>query len=102
MRLGASPRSGASSHSEFSDPEGLLYLTRHLAHLNQVDAALQLFERVVEGGHYCYPALSSDPWLDPVRKRPEFTKLLKKAEQQHRLAAAEFARLEGDRILGRL
>ena len=88
-------------HSAFSDPEALLYLTRHLAHLNQVDDALQLFERVVRGGHYCYPALSSDPWLDPVRKRPQFTKLLKQAEQQHRLAAAEFARLEGDRILGR-
>ena len=62
----------------------------------------ELFERVVGGGHFCYPAMSSDPWLDPVRKKPEFTKLLKKAEQQHRLAAAEFARLEGDRILGRL
>jgi tetratricopeptide (TPR) repeat protein len=87
-------------HSAFSDPEALLYLTRHLAHLNEVDAALQLFERVVRGGHCCYPALSSDPWLDSVRKRPEFTKLLKKAEQQHRLAAAEFGRLEGNHILG--
>ena len=27
--------------SAFSDPEALLYLTRHLAHLNQVDAALR-------------------------------------------------------------
>jgi len=89
-------------HSAFSDPEALLYLTRHLAHLNQVDAALRLFERVVRGGHFCYPALSSDPWLDPVRKKPEFTTLLNKAEQQHRLAAAEFTRLEGNRILDRL
>ena len=74
---------GRIVHSAFSDPEALLYLTRHLAHLNQVDAALELFERVVGGGHYCYPAMSSDPWLDPLRKRPEFAKLLKKAEQQH-------------------
>jgi DNA-binding winged helix-turn-helix (wHTH) protein/tetratricopeptide (TPR) repeat protein len=86
-------------HSAFGDPEALLYLTRHLAHLNQVDAALRLFERVVRGGHFCYPAMSSDPWLDPVRKKPQFTTLLKKAEQQHRHAAAEFARLEGNRIL---
>ena len=86
--------------SAFSDPEALLYLTRHLAHLNQVDTALELFERVVGGGYYCYPAMSSDPWLDPVRKRPQFAKLLKKAEQQHQVAAAEFARLEGNRILG--
>jgi len=86
--------------SAFSDPEALLYLTRHLAHLNQIDAALELFERVVRGGFFCYPAMSSDPWLDPVRKRPEFTRLLEKAEQQHQVAAREFARLEGDRILG--
>ena len=86
--------------SAFSDPEALLYLTRHLAHLNQVDTALELFERVVGGGHYCYPAMSSDPWLAPLRKKPQFVKLLKKAELQHQVAAAEFARLEGDRILG--
>jgi len=86
--------------SAFSDPEALLYLTRHLAHLNQVDAALELFERVVGGGHYCYPAMSNDPWLTPLRKKPHFGKLLKRAEQQHQAAAAEFARLEGDRILG--
>jgi TolB-like protein len=86
--------------SEFSDPEGLFYLTRHLARLNHVDAALELFERVVGGGFFCYPAMSSDPWLDPVRKRPQFAKLLGTAEQQHQVAAREFARLEGNRILG--
>jgi hypothetical protein len=43
--------------------------------------------------------MSSDPWLDLVRKKPQFTTLLKKAEQQLRHAAAEFTRLEGNRIL---
>src|SRR5262249_54518483 len=78
----------------------LFYLTRHLAHLNQVDSALDLLERVVGGGFFCYPAMSSDPWLDPVREKPRFAKLLGRAEQQHRRAAEEFTRLEGDRILG--
>ena len=86
--------------SAFSDPEGLLYLTRHLAHLNQIDAALALFERVVGGGIFCYPAMSTDPWLDPLRKKPKFVKLLEKAEQQHQIGAREFAKLEGNRILG--
>lgn len=86
--------------SEFSDPEGLFYLTRHLARLNQVDAALELFERVVGGGFVCYPAMVSDPWLEPVRRRPQFASLLERAEQQHRVAEREFARLDGDRILG--
>lgn len=86
--------------SEFSDPEGLFYLTRHLAHLNQANTALALLERVVGGGFFCYPAISSDPWLNPVRKKPRFAKLLRRVEQQHHAAAKEFTRLEGDRILG--
>jgi TolB-like protein len=91
---------GRIVHSAFGDPEGLLYLTRHLAHLNQVDAALELFERVVGGGICCHPALCGDPWLERVRERAEFVRLLDRVEQQHRAAAKEFARLEGDRILG--
>ena len=87
-------------NSEFGDPEGLLYLTRHLAHLNQLDAALGLFERVIEGGIFCYPAMSGDPWLDPLRERPTFVQLIERAKQQHQLAAKEFQRLEGNRILG--
>jgi DNA-binding winged helix-turn-helix (wHTH) protein/tetratricopeptide (TPR) repeat protein len=88
--------------SEFSDPEGLFYLTRHLSHLGQIDSSLQLFERVVGGGFSCYPAMLSDPWLEPLRKKPRFVGLLEKAEQQHRAAAGEFARLQGDRTLGQL
>src|SRR5262245_60441700 len=87
-------------NSAFSDPEGLFYLTRHLAHLDQIDAALDLFERVVAGGIFCYPAMSSDPWLDPIRERAEFVRLLERAEQQHQVAAREFERLDGNRILG--
>jgi hypothetical protein len=68
--------------------------------LNQADAALELFERVVAGGHFCYPAISDDPWLDGIRERPAFASLLAQVEQRHCDAAAEFARLEGDRILG--
>jgi hypothetical protein len=86
--------------SDFGDPEGLFYLTRLLARLNQPDSALDLFARVVAGGFFCYPALLTDPWLDSVRKSPRFLKILERAERQHRQAEREFARLEGDRILG--
>jgi DNA-binding winged helix-turn-helix (wHTH) protein/tetratricopeptide (TPR) repeat protein len=86
--------------SGFSDPEALLYLMRHLARLNQTNAALELFERVVGGGYFCYPAMAGDPWLDTIRTRPEFVRLIESAEQQHRAAAGEFDRLEGNRILG--
>jgi DNA-binding winged helix-turn-helix (wHTH) protein/tetratricopeptide (TPR) repeat protein len=86
--------------SDFSDPEGLFYLTRHLARLNEVDASLDLFERVVGGGFFCYPAMLQDPWLEPVRKNPRFATLLRIAEQKHQVAQREFVRLAGDRILG--
>jgi tetratricopeptide (TPR) repeat protein len=86
--------------SAFSDPEALFYLMRHLASLNESDAALELFERVVASGILCYPAMSGDPWLDSIRKKPKFVKLLEKVEHQHRTAAKAFARLDGDRILG--
>ena len=91
---------GRISASAFGDPEGLLYLARHLAHLGEIEAALELFERVVQGGFFCYPAMASDPWLDSVRNRPEFARLLQRAKAQYESAKQEFERLEGDRILG--
>jgi TolB-like protein len=79
--------------SDFRDPEGLFYLARHLARLNDVAAALSLFERVVAGGFFCYPMMADDPWLNSLRKKPAFTKLLKQAESQHRDAADAYARI---------
>ena len=52
--------------SDFSDPEGLFYLTRHLSHLEQVEPALELFERVVDGGFFCFPAMDHDPVARPA------------------------------------
>jgi len=86
--------------SDFRDPEGLFYLSRHLAHLNEGGPALDLFERVVAGGFFCFPAMAHDPWLGPLRKKPAFTKLLRQVETQHREATATFAQLRGERVLG--
>ena len=86
--------------SDFGDPEGLFYLTRHLSHLQQVKPALELFERVVEGSFICFPAMAHDPWLDPLRRKPAFTKSLRQAESRHREAAAAFAKLQGEQVLG--
>lgn len=86
--------------SDFPDPEGLFYLTRHLAHINETDRALDLFPRVVAGGFFCFPAMARDPWLNPLRERTEFAKLLRQVQAQHRKAAAAFAQLQGDVVLG--
>jgi hypothetical protein len=86
--------------SDFRDPEGLFYLARHVSHLGETSAALELLERVVAGGFFCFPILARDPWLDPLRKKPAFTKLLRKAETQHLEAAAAFDGLRGGQVLG--
>lgn len=86
--------------SDFRDPEGLFYLSRHLAHLNETGAALDLFERVVAGGFFCFPAMARDPWLDSLRRKPAFTRLLRRAQVQHQEALAAFIRLGGDKVLG--
>lgn len=87
--------------SDFRDPEGLFYLSRHLAHLNEVDPALNLLERVITSGYCCFPTMTRDPWLDSLRKKPAFTKLVRRAETLHQKALAAFERLRGpDRMLG--
>ena len=84
--------------SNFRDPEGLFYLARHLAHVNEVKPALDLLERVVASGHFCFPALDRDPWLDSLRKKPAFTRLLRGAETRHQEAQAAFEKLGGHQV----
>jgi tetratricopeptide (TPR) repeat protein len=76
--------------SGFRDPEGLFYLSRHLAHLDEVAPALDLLERVVASGYCCFPTMARDPWLGSLRKKPTFARLIKQAEGRHREALAAF------------
>jgi hypothetical protein len=85
--------------SDFSDPEGLFYLSRHLAHLNEADAALATFRRVVSGGYVCHPAIAHDPWLDPLRKKREFKDLLETVRAGHERAAKAFEASNGRELL---
>ena len=86
--------------SGFRDPEGRFYLARHLAHLGSVEPALALLQQVVADGFFCYPVMERDGWLDSLRKKPAFTKLMRSAEAQHRNASDAFERLEGASVLG--
>jgi TolB-like protein len=86
--------------ADFRDPEALYYSARHLAHLNEVDAAAALFERVVDGGCVCFPTFVRDPWLKPLRKKPAFIKALGQAEREHERAARMFLERGGEKLLG--
>jgi DNA-binding winged helix-turn-helix (wHTH) protein/tetratricopeptide (TPR) repeat protein len=85
--------------SDFRDPEGLFYLARHLARVKEVGPALDLLERVVGSGYFCFPMMARDPWLDSLRRKPSFTTLLRQAETLHRQALAAFEQRGGPQVL---
>jgi hypothetical protein len=82
------------------DPEGRFYAARHLAYLGDIETALPLLRGAVEDGYFCVPAFARDPWLDPLRGRPEFAAIVRMAEARHRQALISFLTAEGDRVLG--
>ena len=86
--------------SSFRDPEALFYSARHLAHLDEAESAIALLSRAIDGGFFCFPALAKDPWLDRLRKKAAFSRLLAQAETQHAEATHVFTQLRGERTLG--
>jgi TolB-like protein/predicted Ser/Thr protein kinase len=86
--------------STFRDPEGIFYFARHLSYMRQEDEALETLAHSIDSGFFCYPAMVRDPWLDPLRSRPEFTAILRKCQQLHREASAAFLSFGGDKLLG--
>ena len=86
--------------AEFRDPEALYYAARHLAHLNEIDAAVALFERVVAGGCVSVPTFSRDPWLQSIRKKSAFTRALRQADVEHQKAVSVFRESGGDKLVG--
>jgi eukaryotic-like serine/threonine-protein kinase len=86
--------------SDFRDPEGLFYLTRHLARLGDTAGALRLLDRVAAGGFACYAALADDPWLSPLRARPAFKNVLADTRHRHEVARSAFAAANGAHLLG--
>jgi tetratricopeptide (TPR) repeat protein len=90
----------AVAASGFGDAEGLYYLARTSAHAGAATEAVTLLDRATAAGFFCYPVLSSDAWLDPVRQLPEFAAVLQRVEREHNLAVAAFAAAGGDQILG--
>jgi eukaryotic-like serine/threonine-protein kinase len=85
---------------DIPDPEGRFYVARHMVHLGEIDRGLDMLSRVVDDGFFCLPALTRDPWLDPVRSLAAFTEIIRRAEARHRRAIISFLSAEGDRVLG--
>ncbi len=90
----------AIASSDFRDAEGLYYLARQLAYAGATEEAIEVLERATAAGFWCHPLLAADKWLDPIRHRPEFVAVLRRAEQERDVAVAAFASARGDQILG--
>jgi TolB-like protein/tetratricopeptide (TPR) repeat protein len=84
----------------FRDPEGWYYLARQLCYMSEAERAFLTLSRAVDGGFFCFPAMLRDPWLDPLRGRPEFKQILGKAQTLHQEALNAFAAEGGESVLG--
>lgn len=92
--------SGELMRATFRDPEGLYYQARQLSHLGADDWALELFQRSVDDGFFCYQTFVRDPWLDRLRGKPAFPAIMQKASHLHQEALRIFRSNVKDSLLG--
>jgi tetratricopeptide (TPR) repeat protein len=86
--------------SNFHDPEGLLHGARALAWAGDADLAIEMLRRSTDG-RLCAPlVLRRDPWLEPLRGRPEFAECLERMDAGRSEAAKAYQEAGGERLLG--
>jgi serine/threonine protein kinase len=84
----------------FRDPEGVYFMLLLLAKGGMDDFVLSRLPAVVSGGFTIPQSLRSDPWLETVRRRPEFAAILERAEAGYREAVEAYERAGGEGVLG--
>jgi eukaryotic-like serine/threonine-protein kinase len=89
-----------SFFQQVTDPEGLYYALRHVARFGEIDLALRVIPRAVDGGFFCYPAFQADPWLEPLHGHAAFEAAMARAKERYLQAAAAFKAADGERIVG--
>ena len=84
---------------DFPDPEGLYYLGHAFAYFGRNAEALELLDRAVAEGFFCFGAYAGDPWLDGLRAEPAFVAILNRADARTRDAQRAFNDHPASRIL---
>jgi tetratricopeptide (TPR) repeat protein len=84
----------------FIDSEGLFHMARLMSRVGDQDGAIEALTRSADAGYCGLPALVQDAWFDPVRTRPDFRRLLERAEVQRRAGLDAFIVAGGERLLG--
>ena len=82
------------------DPESVYFGALTLAHLGDLNTALEQFERAVDMGFFCAPSLERDRWLDPLRTDSRFISALARARARCDQAQLRFRDAGGERLLG--
>jgi DNA-binding winged helix-turn-helix (wHTH) protein/tetratricopeptide (TPR) repeat protein len=82
------------------DPESFYYFARQFAFLGRHERAVELLAEAVKLGYVCFPTMTRDPWLDPLRGNPAFFIVRQAAETRYREAVQAFLTSGGDQILG--
>lgn len=81
------------------DAEAIYYMARTLARLEAYDHAVEELARVVRGGFWCHQAFVRDPWLAPLRERPDVRAIIDDARVRMERARIMFVQAGGDRWL---
>jgi hypothetical protein len=86
-----------------ADLDGWFYAVAGLARFGEeqgADRAVQNLAKLVSGGFFPYETLMKHPWLDGLRRRPDFLSILQQANDRHREAQAAFIEAGGEALLG--
>ena len=73
------------------DGEGIYKVCQAYAALGDEASALRMLGLSIHGGFFPYPYFQSDPLLNPIRKQPEFARLLDEARRSYEQFRATFA-----------
>ena len=85
------------------DLDGGFYAVASLARFGGeqgADSAMQNLSKLVSSGFFSHETLKKHPWLDGLRRRPDFLAVLQQASDRHKEARAAFIQAGGEALLG--
>jgi len=85
---------------QVQDPEIQFYISRHLAHIGEIEGAIGAFSAALDRGFLDTRALRQDPWFEPLRTSSNYTMLLQRAERESARAHAAFLAAGGEQVIG--
>jgi serine/threonine protein kinase/tetratricopeptide (TPR) repeat protein len=89
----------AGSEHSSRDPETLYYMGRHLAQVNEAEAAAEVLTRAVEHGYLCEFGLANEGCFAALRASPQYLALSRFADERSEEAHRAFLEAGGPGLL---